>query len=268
MKQNYKEEQQENELQAQNHRYLGNERWHGRLLEVEEWEQIRAAGLRKLIVSPERAADIQGIQTFEDIGRPLHIAMGGMSHRIAPKIRVPKKLREKTEKQLAMFGLSLQQQKLQDTQTVFVPVPEGAPKSAGITIEGIDRHAFDAFDGKSTQCSDKITFAEAKRFGRVRTREYERLIPGWICYDSQLQSVIEAMYPKWNKNQRWRKRAAKTAAVLYKYFRVLESTEAIGEGLELSVRQVENIIARARKVAKQQFPKRQPVSQAEFRVAA
>jgi hypothetical protein len=118
------------------------------------------------------------------------------------------------------------------------------------------------------QSRKSIAFEEAKRFVPVRTREYERLIPDWVCYNGQLRSVIEAIYPKWNEHERWRKRAAKTAAVLYRYFRVLESTEAIGEDLNLSVRQVENTVAMARKVAEQLFPKPEAVLQMEVQIAA
>jgi hypothetical protein len=128
---------------SQTYRYLGNEDWHGRMCRVEEWERIRFAALQKLIVSTERAAEIQRRQPYNDVGRPLVISTGKASGWTASKIRIPRKLREQSENALAKYGLSLQQQKLQEApQGVIVPVFETTPKCGGTTVEGFEGYAF------------------------------------------------------------------------------------------------------------------------------
>jgi hypothetical protein len=243
---------------------------------VEEWQRMRVDGFRRLIVSADRAAEIQRRQPYDDVGRPLGISTGRLSRWIAPKIRVPKKLRAQSEKDLAKFGLSLQQQKLQDTQSVIVPVREGTPEAAGATVEGFDRHTFDKpvgvlsdNSGVLSRLDDSDLFrGNSQRsvtnqlaFSIVRTREHHRRIPDWARNDAQLRDVISAMYPKWTTHKNWQERAEKAAAVLYKYFRALEHTETIAQelfpdvDLPVALRKVEYKIAKAREVGEQLFAK-------------
>jgi hypothetical protein len=264
--------------------YLGNEDWHGPMSSVEEWERIRFASLQKLIVSAERAAEIRRRQPYNDVGRPLGISTGKVSRSTVQPIRIPKNLREQSEKALAEFGLSLQQQKLQEApQAIFVPVFKATAKCAGATVENFDAHAFakhlgllsdnsgisslldnaDLFRGNSHK-----SLAGQLAFSVVRTRKYERMIPEWAQSNRDFRSVVEAMYPKWNQGQCWRKRAAKAAAVLYRYLKVLEPTLAIAEDLGMSVRGVENTVARARKMGEQLFPPPQSNSNLEAQIAA
>jgi hypothetical protein len=92
--------------------------------DLEEWQTLRIAELRRLIVSPERADEIQQVQPCEDIGRPFYTSAGGQQNgRRAPNIRIDNQTRKNWESQLAKSGLSLQQQKLQNTQDVVVPFP-------------------------------------------------------------------------------------------------------------------------------------------------
>jgi hypothetical protein len=291
MKQNHKEEQQENDLPApayadfsKSYEYLGNEDWHGRMSSVEQWERIRFVGLQKLIVSAERAAEIQRRQPYTDVGRPLGISTGNVSRWIVQKIRVPKKLREQSEKALGKHGLSLQQQKLQEApHAIFIPVLEDTQKYAGATVERFDLNAFAKHSSVLSDTSGIFSLLDNKdlfrgnsqksltrqlSFSVVRTRKYERLVPGWMWFDRQFWTVIEAIYPKWKRNELWRERAAKTAAVLYRYFKVLEPTLAIAEDLGMSVRGVENTVARARKMGEQLFPPPQSNSNLEAQIAA
>jgi tetratricopeptide (TPR) repeat protein len=90
---------------------------------LEEWQELRIAGLSRLIVSPERSKEIQQRQPYADIGRPFYKGgQGSENGWSSPRIRIDRQIHKSWESKLSKFGLSLQQQKLQNTQDVVVPL--------------------------------------------------------------------------------------------------------------------------------------------------
>jgi hypothetical protein len=103
---------------------------------LEEWQELRIAELRRLIVSPERSKEIQQRQPCADFGRPFYKAgQGSENGRCAPRIRIDRQIHKSWESKLSKFGLSLQQQKLQNIQDVVVPLPEVAVFGTDVAVE-------------------------------------------------------------------------------------------------------------------------------------
>ena len=115
--------------------------------DLEEWQTLRIAELRRLIVSPERAGEIQQVQPCDDTGRPFYTSAGGQQNGWrTPNIRIDNQTRKNWESQLGKFGLSLQQQKLQNTQDVVVPFPD-------VNVFGIEPEAHRCWGPKCEICN-------------------------------------------------------------------------------------------------------------------
>jgi hypothetical protein len=155
--------------------------------------------------------------------------------------------RKKTEQCLAKYGLARHQlRSQQDVQAVVKPIIEGNELQAGI-----QDHQFDRELSRKSWHSDARRHAngsELNAYHAVQTREHQRLIPAWTLNDDQVRGVLHKLFPRHDRDAGERESAGRWLRIIYLYFRGNQWAKTIAEAMGSSVRAVESVVYRARKV--------------------
>jgi hypothetical protein len=157
-----------------------------------------------------------------------------------------------TEKRLAKHGLSeniIHSQ--QDIQPVIVPVIEGTEFQGDIQRQQFDREVAGA--SWMVDARDEVDGDDMSSYHPVRTREHERFVPLWVLDDEKLRQVILKTFPKQATDAQQRESAGRLLRIVYLYFRANQWVKTIAGAVGCSVRAVEGVIRRARKVGAEMF---------------
>ncbi len=160
--------------------------------------------------------------------------------------------RKKTEKRLAKHGLAANQlRSQQDVQAVVKPVLEGSEFQGDIQDHQFDRR----LDRKSwhSDARRRAHGSELNGHHALKRREHIRLIPTWTLNDGQVREVLWKVFPKHDTSARQRESAGRWLRIIYLYFRANQWAKTIAEAVGCSVRAVESVICRARKVGAEMF---------------
>jgi hypothetical protein len=160
--------------------------------------------------------------------------------------------RKKAEQRLAKYGLARHQlRSQQDIQAVVKPIIEGSELQGGIQAHQFDRELSRKSWHGDARC--RANGSELNGYHAVQTREHKRLIPVWTLSDDRVREVLHKLFPKHDKDARQRESAGRWLRIIYLYFRVNQWAKTIAEATGISVRAVENVIYRARKVGAEMF---------------
>jgi len=155
-----------------------------------------------------------------------------------------------TEKQLAKHGLAENQlHGQQDIQAVVEPIIEGSEFQGSIQQHQFDR----GLDRRSWHSSARrrANGNELNDHHAVRKRTHQRMIPAWTMRDDQVRKVLGRLFPEHDKDAR--ESAGRFLRIIYLYFRANQWVRTIAEAVGISVRAVENVVQRARKVGEEVF---------------
>jgi hypothetical protein len=157
-----------------------------------------------------------------------------------------------TERRLNRQGLADNQlHSQQDIQALVKPILEDTEFQ-----DGIQNHQFDRRLDRRSWHSDarrRASGSDLSNCHAVRTRAHQRKIPAWTLNDEQVRKVLNKLFPRHGTGERQRALAGRWLRIVYLYFRVHQWVKTIAEAVGCSVRAVEGVVCRARKVGGEMF---------------